>query len=78
MSLFGRFRELDPFAGNSKPRLFVERAYRPFGVLPGFFSLLAKPYGILFGHTIRIVHIVAGFNAHFGDRNPRELAQSFK
>jgi hypothetical protein len=38
-----RFRELDPLAGDSKPRLFIERAYRLFSVLPGFLSLLAKP-----------------------------------
>jgi hypothetical protein len=39
-------------------------------VLSGFFGLLAESHGILFGPTVRIGHIVAGFNAHFGGCNP--------
>jgi hypothetical protein len=38
----GRFRELDPLAGNSKPRLLIERADRLFSVLPCFLGLLSE------------------------------------
>jgi hypothetical protein len=50
-SLFSCFRELDPLSRNFKPRLLIEQASSPFGVLPGFFGLLAESGRVGFGHA---------------------------
>jgi hypothetical protein len=40
-SFFCILREPGPLVGNLEPRLFVERAYRLFGLLAGFLGLLS-------------------------------------
>ena len=43
-------RQLEPFLGDTKPRLFIERAYRFGCLLCGFLGLLTKLGGVV-GHA---------------------------
>jgi hypothetical protein len=49
--------QFDPFTGDFKPRLFVERAYCLLCLLAGVLSLLAVSGGIFVGHCIDVADL---------------------